>query len=424
MINSKQIQKEYLGYMNSQNWSIWNSKKLINSTFPTCFVISGAVDWFNKKIIENPLIPEAYVTYQRCFRHFDEPDKTHQPFFWMLLTISWDKYSREKVIEDNYKFATGILGLKSENLLFTVWQGGNIYGLGINTNEDADIERINQGKEFDNMKKYGINMPRDEEAINAWLSQGIKNNQILEVGELDLINNKDAILLNSREHFAGVRSEPYYLNQKTGKYHEIGVFLHESHIKKTFAKRLNVLSQGLEDSLNKNSFLLKLKPKISPGGFGLERLTMAMNEVSDVYEIEPLTTLKDILMNSSNEKPSYIILKDNSTTYGFEHIKNLDKEKIVENAASYLHCLPWFIKDSAQNLSIKKDRQRTGIYRKVLRTILVNMQSLGCDNYKNYDKLLREVINFYSDSIERIGDIKQICIREIDNQRKRIDNYA
>mgnify|MGYP001600786076 FL=1 len=247
MITTNEITKEYLEYMKANDWFIRNSEKLIDSTFPTCFVMSGAVDWFNRKIINNPFGNEAYATYQRVFRHFDEPNKTHQPFFWMLLGTSWNLYPREKVIEDNFRFATERLGLHPNKLKITYWNGGKVYGSGINP--DADIEEINQGNEFERMKNEGIFIDRDEEAINIWKKLGIKDEQLNSAGEIGGINDdRDAILLNAREHFAGVRTEPYYLIGNKKDWYEIGVFLHEAYIKKTLALKLNIAQEVFEDS--------------------------------------------------------------------------------------------------------------------------------------------------------------------------------
>jgi len=431
MINTKEITKEYLEYMKGKYWPIHKSEKLIDSTFPTCFVISGAVDWFNRKITNNPFSNEAYATYQRVFRHFDEPTRTHQPFFWMLLDTSWNLYPREKVIEDNFRFATEVLGLDSNRLKITYWKGGKVYGDGINPS--ADIEGINRGNEFERMKNEGIFIGKDEEAINTWKKLGIKDEQLSPVGETGGINDdRDAILLNAREHFAGVRTEPYYLIGSKKEWYEIGVFLDEAYIKKTIALKLNIPQEALEDSLSSNKFLLKIKPRVVPGGFGLERIAMAANNLTSVYELEPLKNVKEILMNDSKdvnyedvEKQTKEFSKSRMSLYRSNLLKTQEdiNERIVENISSYLHSLPWLVNDGAYKLrggGGSEDRQRAGIYRKVLRTIIADMELVNCNNYNS---ALDVILDFYSDSIEPLGNnLREKCIEEIDKQKKRISS--
>ena len=126
-----EIMDLYLKFMENRGWPVRQSGKLTESTFPHCFTISGAVDFFNKKIRTNPFEKEGFAYCVRCFRHYDEPDRTHLPFFWMLLTVSWDLHSREKAIVDNFDFAK-TLHLDTNNFLISCWKGGMVYGKGIN----------------------------------------------------------------------------------------------------------------------------------------------------------------------------------------------------------------------------------------------------------------------------------------------------
>jgi len=162
MMNAIEIKKMYLEFMEKRGWPIRKSGKLVDSTFPHCFTISGAVDWFNRKLTNDPLSKEGYAYWVRCFRHYDTPDKTHLPFFWMLLDVSWDLYPREKAIWDNFAFFKE-LGLDPNKLQITCWAGGKVYGKGINL--AADVEKTCSGPEFEKMQKEGLFIPRDEEEI-------------------------------------------------------------------------------------------------------------------------------------------------------------------------------------------------------------------------------------------------------------------
>lgn len=396
-MNSLQIKKMYLEFMEKRGWPIRRSGKLVDSTFPHCFTISGAVDWFNTKLASDPFRKEAYVYWVRCFRHYDIPDGIHLPFFWMILDVSWDLYPREKAIIDNFEFFKE-MGLDPDKLKITCWKGGKVYGLGINL--AADVEKACSGPEFEKMQKEGVFIPRDEEAINAWKKCGIKDEQIIECGELETLDPSgfDAILLNAREHFAGVRSEPYY--PVKGRLIEIGVFLSEEYVKKTIALRLNVPQAVLEDDINSDKFLLHLKPRPVPGGFGFERLAMAVNDVSNFYELEPYRTLKEILIREAG----------------------IDKERIIEDTTAYITAIVWFVHDGAQFLTKNAERQRRGIYRKMLKIIIFNLGNLGLDYDDIYLRLFGEAINFYlqDDECQTLQGLEKVCLEEIYKQKERI----
>lgn len=394
-----QVKKMYLEFMEKRGWPIRKSGKLVDSTFPHCFTISGAVDWFNTKLANDPFGKEAYVYWVRCFRHYDVPDKIHLPFFWMLLDVSWDFYPREKAIIDNFEFLKE-LGLDPNKLKITCWKGGKVYGLGINLT--ADIDKACSGPEFEKMQEEGIFIPRDEEAINAWKKCGIKDEQIIECGELETLDPSgfDAILLNAREHFAGVRSEPYY--KIKDRLVEIGVFLSEEYVKKPIALRFNVPQEVLEDDINSDKFLLHLKPRPVPAGFGFERLAIAVNDTTSFYDLEPYKALKEILIAGGG--------------------LDTDKEKIIEETTAYITAIVWLVHDGAHLLTKNAERQRRGVYRKILKTVIRNLTNLGLDYDDIYLSLFGEVINFYlqDEECQTLQGLEKQCLEEIYKQKERI----
>ncbi|MEW6192114.1 MAG: hypothetical protein AB1507_01985 [Bacillota bacterium] len=398
-MNAIQIKKMYLEFMAKRGWPTRKSGKLVDSTFPHCFTISGAVDWFNTKLRTDPFRKEAYAYWVRCFRHYDAPDDTHLPFFWMLLCVSWDLYPREKAIADNFAFFKE-LGLDQNRLKITCWKGGKVYGRGINL--AADVENSCTGREFKKMQKEGIFIPRDDEAVNAWKRCGIKDDQIIRAGELETLDPSgfDAILLNAREYFAGVRSEPYY--EINGRYVEIGVFLSEEYIKKPIALRDKVPQEVLEDPLDSDKFLLRLKPKPVPAGFGFERLAMAVNDFNSFYELEPYRTLREVLTSGRKLDES--------------------KEKMVLETAAYVPAIVWLVHDGADLLVKNKERQRRGIYRKVLKTVIRNLRELGLDSDDIYLGLFNAVINYYlqDEECQTLKGMDKPCLEEICKQKERM----
>ena len=377
--------------MAKRDWPIRKSEPLIHSTFPHCFVISGAVDWFNQKLKNEPFKNEGYAICQRVFRHFDSPDQTHLPFFIMAITVSWNIYSRKKVIKDNFDFFKH-MGLDQNKLKVTYWQGGKIYGKGIKLK--ADIEKLCQGAEWDKFTKNGMEIKKDTEAMKNWKKYGIQNNQLIPCGEVGSLNPSglDSILLNAREHFAGVRSELYYNDL------ELGPFLHEAYIKKTVAIRDKIPQNVFEDDLDSDKFLLKLKPQVVPGGFGLERLAMAVNNFKSVYELEPYCSTKNILIS-----------------------RGAKNNKLMNEIIAYSTAAIWLIHDGAHLLP-RTEHQRRSIYRKVIKTIIINLKKLKLDNNDLYLQLAQKTINFYTQDEEYndLTGLDKFFLDEVNLQKERM----
>ncbi|MCK5040316.1 MAG: hypothetical protein KAR87_05090 [Candidatus Aenigmarchaeota archaeon] len=386
--------------MKKRGWSIRQPDKLVDSVFPHCFTISGGVNWFNEKLNKTPFNKEGHAVCQRCFRHFDTPDKTHLPFFWMLLDLTWNMYPREKVIADNFAFFEEC-GLNLNKLQIAYWKGGKVYGKGINLK--SDVTKACQGMEFKKMQKEGIYIPSDEEAKNAWKKQGIKNNQLIACGEIDRVDPSglDSIVLNARENFSGVRSEPYY--KIKNKKIEIGVFVKEDYFKKTVALKLNLPQKNFEDKLNGNKFLLHLNPRPIAGGFGLERITMVINNIASVFELEPYKTMKEILTNKIE--------------------MDRKKERVVENTIAYIPVIIWLVNDGAQLLKTRKLRQRILIYRKTMKNVIQNLKSLNLDKDEIYIGLFKTTIDFYLHDKDYLclKGLEEVCLKEIYKQKERIE---
>jgi len=401
MLDAIDIKNSYLQFMEKRGWPFRKAGTLVDSTFRHCFTISGAVDWFNEKLRNDPYNKEAYVYWVRCFRHYDIPDGIHLPFFWMMLDVSWDFHSREKSIQDNFDFLMK-MGLEKEKLRITCWKGGRVFGDGINLS--ADVEKTCVGYEFEKMQAEGLFIPKDETAIKAWKKCGLRDEQIVEFGEEENLDPSgyDAILLNAREHFAGVRSEVYY--PIDDRFIEIGVFLCEEYIKKTVALKFKIPQDILQDDMNGDKFLLKLHPKPVPAGFGFERLAMAVNHVSSFYELDPYRGLIEILIKNSNFEENDVNLK------------------IAEESSAYVSALVWFVHDGAQLITKNRERQKRGIYRKIIKTIIANLRKLNLDGDDIYLELFKKVINFYlkDKECQSLIGLENQCLDEIYKQKGRM----
>jgi hypothetical protein len=393
-----ELKNAYLKFMSDAkpSWEVRQSPKLVDSTFPHCYTISGAVDYFNRKVTQSPLQPDGFSYWVRCFRHYDTPDDTHLPFFWMLLDVDWNLHTRTRAIKDNFAFLEKI-GLDRKKLKVTCWQGGKIYGKGINL--EADVEKTCTGPEFKKLQNEGFFIARDEEAINTWKDCGVKDSQIVECGEIGTLDPSgfDAIMLNAREHFCGVRSEPYY--DMNGRFVEIGVYLSEEYIKRTITG--NVIKDAFEDPADPN-FLMHLKARPVPAGFGVERMLMAINNLNSVFEIEPYRSLVNTMMKRGK-------LADGD-------------RKLVESTSAWVSAIVWLCHDGANLLTRNSMKARRGIYRGVLKDVIQNLRKLGLDNDEVYLELFRGIIDFYArdKDYQSLQGIQKLCLEEIDKQKARM----
>jgi alanyl-tRNA synthetase len=393
-----ELKNAYLKFMSDAkpSWEVRQSPKLVDSTFPHCYTISGAVDYFNRKVTQSPLQPDGFTYWVRCFRHYDTPDDTHLPFFWMLLDVDWNLHTRSKAIKDNFAFLEKI-GLDRKKLKVTCWQGGKIYSKGINL--EADVEKTCTGSEFIKLQNEGFFIARDEEAINTWKECGVKDSQIVECGEIGTLDPSgfDAIMLNAREHFCGVRSEPYY--NMNGRFVEIGVYLSEEYIKRTITG--NVIKEAFEDP-NDPNFLMHLKARPVPAGFGVERMLMAINNLDSVFEIEPYRSLVNTMMKRGK-------LADGD-------------RKLAESTSAWISAIVWLCHDGANLLTRNSMKARRGIYRGVLKDVIQNLRKLGLDDDEVYLELFRGVIDFYArdKDYQSLKEIDKLCLEEIDKQKARM----
>jgi len=127
---------------------------------------------------------------------------------------------------------------------------------------------------------------------------------------------------------------------------------------------------------------------------------MAVNDVSSFYELEPYRMLKEILVREAG----------------------IDKEGVIENTIAYITAIVWFVHDGAQFLTKNAERQRRGIYRKMLKTIIFNLGNLGLDYDDIYLRLLGEAINFYiqDEECQTLQGLEKSCLEEIYKQKERI----
>lgn len=150
-ITSVDFRKAFCDFYISKGHVLIPSASLIPENDPTVLFTTAGM---------HPLVPylqgephplgKRLCSVQKCVRtgDIDEVgDKSHCTFFEMLGNWSLGDYGKEEAIAYSYEFLTKVLNINKDNLAFTVFEGDE-------------------------------NAPRDDKAIECWLSHGIKRDQI------------------------------------------------------------------------------------------------------------------------------------------------------------------------------------------------------------------------------------------------------
>lgn len=247
-LTSKELRKAFCDFYIERGHKLLPSASLIPENDPTVLFTTAGM---------HPLVPylqgephplgKRLCSVQKCVRtgDIDEVgDKSHCTFFEMLGNWSLGDYGKKEAIEYSYDFLTKVLGIDSDKLAFTVFQGDE-------------------------------NAPKDEEAIEYWLSHGIKREQIFALpkennwwGPAGLTGpcgtDTEMFIVNDQQKC----SEECSPACDCGKYLEIWneVFMQY-------------------DKQADGSFL-PLKQKNVDGGMGLERTLCILNGYESVYDTD------------------------------------------------------------------------------------------------------------------------------------------
>jgi alanyl-tRNA synthetase len=277
-MKSSEIRSKFLNFFKEREHAIIPSTSLVTSddkgvTNSTLFNTAGM----------QPLVPyllgkahpegKRLVNVQKVLRTVDIDDigdKTHATFFEMLGNWSLGDYFKEEAINWSYKFLTDKeqgLGLDPRRLYVTVFEGDDI-------------------------------APRDEEAASIWKKifdeNGIEGNRIF---YLPAKNNWWEAGDNGP---CGPDTEMFYdvSNTFNGK-----GLTHEEYIKADDERCvIEVWNDVFMQYEKKDGKIVGKLPKPSVDtGAGLERLTMTLQGVDNIYDTDLLKPLMDYIKNSSKD---------------------------------------------------------------------------------------------------------------------------
>jgi alanyl-tRNA synthetase len=164
---------------------------------------------------------------------------------------------------------------------------------------------------------------------------------------------------------------------------------------------VNIIKEAFEDP-NDPNFLMHLKARPVPAGFGVERMLMAINGLNSVFEIEPYRTLVQTMLKTGKLGES--------------------DRKLVESTSAWVSAIVWLCHDGANLLTNNSMKARRGIYRGTLKDVIQNLRKFGLDREDVYMELFQEVVEFYArdKDYQSLQGVERLCLEEINKQKARM----
>jgi alanyl-tRNA synthetase len=362
-MKSSEIRSRFLKFFENRGHAVIPSASLVTPdekgiTNPTLFNTAGM----------QPLIPfllgephpngKRLVDVQKCVRTIDIDDigdKTHATFFEMLGNWSLGDYFKKEAIEWSYDFLTSKeegLGLDPQRLYVTVFEG----------DENAE---------------------RDEEAANIWHEIFRKNK----------IEGKRVFYLPAKNNWweagengpCGPDTEMFY--DVSNRFRGQGI-THQDFLdaddKRDVIEIWNDVFMQYEKKDGK--IIGKLPAPSVDTGAGLERLTMTMQGVDNIYDTDLLNyAMKEIAMHTSQ--------------------KNLASARIV---ADHIRASVFLISDGV----IPSNSDRGYVLRKLIRRAVRHGDKIGM-NPGTLGHVAESVIEHYKNIYKNVGEKSNLIKNEI-----------
>lgn len=276
IITTQDIREEFLDYFQSQNHLKIDGTSLLppEDDKTLLFINSGMAPLKNYFTGEKQPPSVRMCNVQSCIRTVDIGDigdNTHLTFFDMLGNWSIGDYGRQDAIDLASRFVIDRLDLPQASLYASVYAG----------NEQRKV-------------------PFDQESFDAWKSNGFKESQIA--------------ILEDEDNFWGPAGETGPCGPCTELFidngPDAGASYEESGVFDTERRYTEIWNAGVFMTFSKDEKgqLTKLPFDSVDSGAGLERMTMALNGFSSVYEVGPYPDLISTLPKNLDEKRQRILV--------------------------------------------------------------------------------------------------------------------
>ncbi len=366
MLTSSQIRQRFLDFFEKRKHAVIPSASLVTPdekgvTNSTLFNTAGM----------QPLVPyllgkphpkgTRLVDVQKCIRTVDIDDigdKTHATFFEMLGNWSLGDYFKKEAINWSYEFLTSKeegLGLDPTRLYVTVFEGDDV-------------------------------APRDEEAADMWKDVFSKNK--IEGNRIFYMPASMNWWEAGENGPCGPDTEMYY--DITGKFGGKGL-THDEFLKADSVRDVvEVWNDVFMQYEKKDGKIVGKLPKPSVDtGAGLERLTMTIQGVDNIYDTDLLKPVMDLMARAQNE------------------IKN---KRII---ADHLRSSTFLISDGVR----PSNTDRGYILRRLIRRAVMNTTDRKLDS-ERISKFVDAISLVYKDTYKEISQnsdlIKSVLLEEVD----------
>lgn len=368
-MNSSELRSRFLKFFQKRGHAVIPSASLITPdekgvTNSTLFNTAGM----------QPLVPyllgkthpkgTRLVDAQKVLRTVDIDDigdKTHATFFEMLGNWSLGDYFKKEAIEWSFDFLTSKdegLGLDPTRLYVTVFEGDT-------------------------------NAPRDEEASDIWRS--IFNANKIEGSRIFYLPAKNNWWEAGDNGPCGPDTEMFY--DVTNKFGGKGL-THDEYIRADDERDvIEIWNNVFMQYEKKDGKIIGKLPKPSVDtGAGIERLTMTLQGVDNIYDTDLLKPILEAIKAESKEW-------------------DLKSARIV---ADHIRSSVFLITDGL----VPSNTDRGYILRRLLRRAIMNATHLQIDEYKLKD-LVTIVANIYKDSYPEISEKMEVIKNEINQEEEK-----
>jgi alanyl-tRNA synthetase len=292
-MQSNEIRRRFLGFFEERGHRPYPSASLIPHNDPTVLLTTAGMQQFITYFTgqDRPPTPRA-TSAQKCFRTQDIEevgDESHLTFFEMLGNFSFGDYFKEEAIDWAWEFLTEDLGIPSERLWITIFEG----------DEDA---------------------PEDLEAKELWMNVGVPEHKIFGLpksenwwgppGESGPCGPCSEIYYDYGEEYA--KGDP----QEDPKYGPGG-----DEGDPRFLEIWNLVFNQYEQ--RKDGTLTPLAKTGIDTGMGLERTTAAVQDVLYIYDTDVYASIFERTTEYTGKKLGEDDLTDRAMRIVADHARSM-----------------------------------------------------------------------------------------------------
>ena len=361
-MDSKSIKSAFLDYFRTQDHKIISGASLLPRNDPSLLFINSGMAPMKPYFTGAAQPPHPRLAnVQACIRTNDIDDvgdMHHLTLFEMLGSWSINDYYKEEAVEFAYDLLTKGLGLDPAKLYVSVYSG--------NVDKGLDYDRTSH---------------------DAWLAMGVPESRIVAFGDEDNFWGPAGT-----EGPCGPCTEVFIDTGTPGdetSYEATGKF-------DTQKRYVEIWNAGVFMELYKDQAgnFTRLKQHNVDTGAGLERLTMAINGLSNVYETDIYTGLNSVIANAAS--------KSNLTTGALEAKRVL---------ADHVRAASFIISEG-----VFPDKNKEGyIPRRLIRRAVAASSKLGIESFP-YADAIDAVIEYSGNDYpvlkERADFIKSVVEQE------------